>query len=102
MPGCTCYAGAKVKGRKEHIFYRYVIKINGKVNKFFRLLFKEGIEAKSPVYKPLHKYLGLDNHIFPNTNEAMRSALSLPIYPTLSNKEAEAVIEGVNRTVSSK
>jgi len=89
----------KSKRGKEHIFYRYIIKTHGRAKEFFKCLYKMGIESKSPVYKPLHQYLGLSNNKFPNTTEAMKSAVSLPIYPSLSNKEVKMVIEAVKRMV---
>jgi len=84
---------------KNHIYFRYVIRIKGDIKKVIKKLARKGIEAKRPVFRPLHQYLGLKKINFPNTEAAYKSAISLPIYPTLNEEQvkfiAEATIEAV-------
>jgi len=84
---------------KNHIYFRYVIRIRGDIKKVIKKLVRKGIEAKRPVFKPLHQYVGLKKSDFPNTEAAYKSAISLPIYPTLNEEQvkfiAEATIEAV-------
>lgn len=58
-----------------------------------------GVEAKSPVFRPLHRYLRLDPRDFPNTERIQAQALSLPIYPALDVREQDHVIECVRRSL---
>jgi len=79
------------KKHKEHIFYRYVIRINKDIKKCFDEFKKKGIICDSPVHKPLHVYLGLSKKDFINTEEIMNSAISIPIYPALTESEMNYV-----------
>ncbi|MFQ5791354.1 MAG: DegT/DnrJ/EryC1/StrS family aminotransferase [Acidobacteriota bacterium] len=76
--------------QEEHAFYRFVIRTHRyPTDRFLRRLQKRGIEARRPVFKPLHRYLGLRG--FPGADEAFRRAVSLPLYPALRRWEAERV-----------
>ncbi len=44
-----------------------------------------GVQCRRPVFRPLHRYLGLDG--YPNSEEALETALSIPIYPSLTDDE---------------
>ncbi|MCP4366405.1 MAG: DegT/DnrJ/EryC1/StrS family aminotransferase [Planctomycetes bacterium] len=79
------------KKLSDHIFYRYVIKVRNRLDDVIARLALTGIEAKRPVYKPLHYYLGLRESGFPNAEEAYNSVLSIPIYPSLDRDKAEYV-----------
>jgi len=65
------------------VFYRYIIRTKSKISSLVKYLARSGIEVKQPVYRPLHRYLGLSKKQYPGTEEAHRSILSLPIYPDL-------------------
>lgn len=79
---------------KLHVFHRYMITINKDINKFMLRCYQKGIKVKRPI-KPflLNKYLGLPNKDFPNSAYIMKYAVSIPIYPTLSQKEKSSIIE---------
>ena len=51
------------------------------------------MRARRPVFRPLHRYLGLEG--FPGAEEAWARAVSLPIYPSLTDDQVEEVIAGV-------
>jgi dTDP-4-amino-4,6-dideoxygalactose transaminase len=42
-----------------------------------------------PVFRPLHRYL--DQAGFPNSDEADRTALSIPLYPDLTDDEVRQI-----------
>ena len=44
-----------------------------------------GLQCRKPVFRPLHRYLELPD--FPASDEADTVAISLPIYPSLSEDE---------------
>jgi perosamine synthetase len=73
----------------EPIFYRYVILIEA-LETMIEALARRGIEAKRPVFRPLHHYLG--GQEAPSTDAAHRSLLSIPLYPTLTDDQARRVV----------
>jgi len=74
-----------------HIYYRYIIGLEGNLSFWIQNLRKKGIGCARPVYKPLHLYLGLKN--FPRADEAWKQTLSIPIYPTLSDEDIKRVVK---------
>ena len=86
------------KLERDHIYYRYVIRIHRGARRFLSQLNRFGVEARRPVFKPLHRYLALDG--FAGTEEAFRRAVSIPLYPTLTKEEARHVIESTQRAGS--
>ncbi|MEK7309636.1 MAG: DegT/DnrJ/EryC1/StrS family aminotransferase [Planctomycetota bacterium] len=109
------------------VFYRYVIR-HPKADKIILCLNRAGIEAKKPVYKPLHRYFGLTplerpvmnssgrislsplslNFLtglnpkdFPNAEQAQRSAISLPIYPALTDKDRNYITDNLVKILKS-
>lgn len=79
----------------HHVYYRFVIQVRGRARRFLSRLDDLGVEASRPVYKPLHRYLGLTG--FPGADEAFRRAVSIPLYPALTNNELLHVIEATQR-----
>lgn len=51
----------------------------------------EGVAARHPVYRPLHTITGSDE-AFPNTDRAQAEALSIPLYPALSEDEVRRIL----------
>lgn len=84
---------------KNHIYFRYVIRIKDNINRVINTLNKKGIEVKRPVFKPLHRYLRLNRRQFPNTEAIFNSAISLPIYPSLKKSEAKFIVDSLNKVI---
>lgn len=74
--------------------FRYWVKSKQKT-KLQEYLASLSIESKSPVYKPLHQYLGLKDEAYPNASEAQRKILSLPFYPGLNKQDIQRVVEAL-------
>lgn len=74
-------------------WFRYTIEVDD-AKRAVASLARRGIEAKPPVFKPLHQYLGLPASRFPATEAIWRRTLSIPIYPTLRRAEQDRVIYG--------
>jgi len=59
------------------------------------------IEAKQPVFKPLHRYFNLSDQLFPHSSKAQDSFLSLPFYPQLGlsdvNRVAQTVLQFIKQ-----
>jgi len=51
-----------------------------------------GIEAKRPVYKPLHLLCGYNPEEFPNAQWAHEHIVSVPLYPALSEEEVRHIV----------
>jgi perosamine synthetase len=79
--------------------FKYVLTLQGKVQKTIHHLKKVHIEAEEPVHTPLHRLLKLDTAAFPNSERAWFTSLSIPIYPTLKKNEIERVASEVIRSV---
>ncbi|ODS32131.1 MAG: aminotransferase arnB [Candidatus Scalindua rubra] len=70
---------------RRHIFFRFLIQVRGSVSKALEFLSERGVTCMRPVYKPLHKYLHI--HGFPNSDAIWNRTISIPIYPSLTDKE---------------
>ncbi len=77
---------------RDHIYYRYVIR-TPRLVEVLASGGKNGIGYRRPVYKPLHHYLGSAG--YPETEAVFREAVSIPIYPTLSDREISAIIDNL-------
>ncbi|MFH1021975.1 MAG: DegT/DnrJ/EryC1/StrS family aminotransferase [Planctomycetota bacterium] len=77
------------------VFYRYVVRCPRPQAGIARRLATAGIEAKPPVFIPLHRLLNLPPRRFPGAEAAHRRFLSLPIYPDLSPAGARRVIRAL-------
>ena len=89
----------------EHAHHLYVIKISRKYgitrDLLFQKLLKKGIRT-SVHYKPLHKFTIFKKmaKIFdslPNSMDAYSQILSLPIYPSISKKQQDLVINNIKK-----
>ncbi|HZX44227.1 MAG TPA: GNAT family N-acetyltransferase [Candidatus Nanoarchaeia archaeon] len=72
----------------DGIFYRFIIR-HALKDFFMKSVNARGLACCEPVYKPLHVYLGLPEQEFPNTMRAFREAVSIPIYPSLTEEQVE-------------
>ncbi|MFQ5656808.1 MAG: DegT/DnrJ/EryC1/StrS family aminotransferase, partial [Candidatus Methylomirabilales bacterium] len=73
------------------VYYRYVVKGRLPADAYLARLENLGVQARRPVFQPLHRYLGYQG--FPGAEEAWEKAISLPLYPSLSDAEAERIVE---------
>jgi dTDP-4-amino-4,6-dideoxygalactose transaminase len=76
---------------RKSVYYRYIVKTELEIKEALQFFEQYHIEAKRPVFQPLHRYLKLPLQEFPNTEAAYRENLSIPIYPTLKKKDAELI-----------
>jgi perosamine synthetase len=81
---------------RTHIFFRYVVGVRNAARLVERLALR-GIESKPPVFQPMHRYLGAEG--FAQTDEAMQTAFSLPIYPSLTDSDADAVVAALRDAI---
>jgi perosamine synthetase len=80
-------------GGEGHVYFRYTVGVPDAAALGVQLA-AAGIDAKRPVFRPLHHYTG---GAFPGAERAHRELLSLPLYPALTDAEATCVIEAMRR-----
>jgi len=76
---------------RKHIFFRFPIQTQGSVSKALNFFSERGVTCARPVFKPIHKYLQMDG--FPNTDTIWNNTISIPIYPTLTDKEICKILD---------
>jgi dTDP-4-amino-4,6-dideoxygalactose transaminase len=77
------------------VFFRFVVQVEEAVVGVTRLR-ELGVDARLPVFRPIHHYLGLSAEEYPNAEARWRTSLSLPLYPSLSDEEADRVVEAAS------
>ena len=78
---------------RTHAFYRYVGRFPAGTDDFLLRMGTRGVQCKRPVFAPLHRMLGKQG--YPGTEAAHREAISIPLYPSLTEVESEQVMRMV-------
>lgn len=81
------------------IFYRYVVAVPDAA-RAREALQAYGVETSPPVFWPLHRYLGVPG--FPRTEQAYRTALSIPLYPSLQEEEVNRTFLALEATLAAR
>jgi len=87
-------AGLNVSDYDENcLYYRFIVRIEGgmKIEKVITTLNAMGVKAERYTDLVLD-FLRLNPVGFPNTNRAIESVLSIPIYPSLSDDDVDFVV----------
>jgi perosamine synthetase len=87
LAGLPCRLPADAGER--HIYHRFVVGVDRPLGPLIARLGARGIATRRPVFRPLHRALGLEG--FPEAERLWASALSLPCYPALTDGEVDAV-----------
>ena len=87
LAGLPCRVPADAGGR--HVYHRFVIEIERPVDGVIAALERRGVAARRPVFRPIHRALGLGG--YPEAERLWARTLSLPCYPTLSDDDVDAV-----------
>lgn len=78
---------------RTHVYYRYVVRLGRPgpaLDDVLGRMEQGGVQCRRPVFRPLHRYLGLPG--FSATEAAEAEALSLPVYPDLTEEEVGRVV----------
>ena len=81
---------------RDHIHYRYVILLDH-ADRFIERMNEAGVACRKPVFKPLHRYLGLSG--YEATSRTWDGAVSIPIYPSLTDTEITKIVEAAKTSV---
>ena len=84
-PGCRLPADVGAR----HVYHRFVVEVEAPVPSLMEALGARGVTARRPVFRPLHRALGLDG--YPEADRLWNRCLSLPCYPSLTDDEVAAV-----------
>ena len=83
----------------DHIYFRYVVRVDADIEAMIKGLREIGIDCARPVFCPLHRYLQLMTG-YPGSEKAWKEAISLPIYPSITDHEkgivASALLESLH------
>ena len=80
-----------VPSGRTHSYYRFVVRLPKRLHSsdefaaYLARMAHRGLQCRRPVFRPLHRYLELPD--FPASDEADGVAISLPIYPSLTEVE---------------
>lgn len=81
-----------------HAYYRYVIQTAARcsvnLDQYIEQLDRKGVACRRPVSRPIHQLLGLTT--CPGADAVFEHALSIPVYPTLTDQESATVIDAVH------
>jgi perosamine synthetase len=77
------------KPDRDHNYFRYVFLLDNR-DSFINYMIGKGIICRRPVFRPLHDYLNQTD--FEVTNHVWQRAVSVPIYPGLTDDEVESVL----------
>jgi perosamine synthetase len=77
----------------EHGYFRYVVRLSRPVGPALDRARALGIGCRRPIYLPIHRYLGLAG--FPETDAVWERALSIPLYPALTDPEVDRIVAGL-------
>lgn len=78
-----------------HVYYRFVVRLphvaggTDGLNEVIARFEGRGVQCRKPVFRSLHRYLELDG--FPASEEAERTALSIPLFPSLTEEDLAQV-----------
>jgi len=79
--------------QREHVYYRYIVRCPH-ADDFRDHMARKGIACGRGVAVGLHRLLGREDG-FPNTDLALGTCVSLPIYPTLTSSQQDTVIAAI-------
>jgi len=86
---------------RTHIFHQYTIRVlAGKRDALRTFLAERGIGTEVYYPFPLHlqpcfRYLGYKEGDLPESEQACREVLSLPMFPELTNEEQDYVVQNI-------
>ena len=97
MKGLKSVEPPFVDSRVKHVFNQFVIKAENRdylARKLHEMGIGTAVHYPKPVHhQPLYRSLGYPENICPNSIEASRIVLSIPVHPALSESEVDYIIQ---------
>jgi len=86
-----------VNAAADKILFRLPLLVNSNQrDPLIDFLKQKNVEAKKPVWQPLHVEWENQGDVFPVTESADQSIVSLPFYPNLTQEQALYIVDSVN------
>src|SRR3989454_177594 len=85
---------------ERHVFHRFVVTLERPVGPLLERLARGGIAVRRPVFRPIHRALGLGG--YPQADRLGTHCLSLPCYPSLTDAEVDAVGAALARALRAR
>jgi dTDP-4-amino-4,6-dideoxygalactose transaminase len=94
--------GPSVPRGRTHVYFRYVVRLKTDApgveaadlaDSLLARFHTAGLQVRRPVFRPLHQYLGHKG--FPASEDAYRTALSIPIYPSMIEEDVQRCLATV-------
>jgi dTDP-4-amino-4,6-dideoxygalactose transaminase len=83
----------------RHVYHRFVVVVDGPLDALIETMRARGVTARRPIFRPLHRALGLEGYA--EAERLWATCLSLPCYPSLTDDEvvvvAAALTEALGR-----
>lgn len=100
-----------VPSGSTHAFYRYVLRVRAAKAKdgsrdlvgLLGRLERRGVQCRRPVFRPLHQYDQYDGEAgqaFPCSDEAWATAISIPLYPSLTDEDVARVLQALHEELA--
>ena len=83
----------------RHVYHRFVLAIDKPLDPVLAHLEHRGVAARRPVFRPIHRALGLTG--YPCAERLWAQSLSLPCYPLLTDTEADTVTNALTEALTS-
>ena len=96
MPNLLVSKKGFMQKYKKDAPFRYWVHVSN-VEACIDYMASNGIEAKRPVYQPLHRYLNLKDKDYPNAVKSFNRILSLPLYPDLKVNQIKQIVDSLTK-----
>jgi dTDP-4-amino-4,6-dideoxygalactose transaminase len=83
---------------ERHVYHRFVIGVERPVEEVIARLEDRGIGARRPVFRPIHRALGLTGYA--EADRLWSRLVSLPCYPSLRDEEVDLVARAVGEALA--
>lgn len=74
----------------RHIYYRFSVGLNTDCGPTIERMVDQGIGCARPVFLPIHRHLKMEG--YPLSDQAWKTTMSIPIYPSLADEAVDQVI----------
>jgi dTDP-4-amino-4,6-dideoxygalactose transaminase len=95
LAGLPCRLPPEAGAR--HVYHRFVVEVEVSVESVVAALRARGVTARRPVFRPMHRALGLDG--YPEAERLWNACLSLPCYPSLTDADVATVAAALARAL---
>lgn len=86
------------ENKESSCFYRFPVRVSD-ASSIIPKLKEQGIGCGYGVLDGMHQLLGFDDRLFPQTNRNLKTIVSLPIYPLLTQEDVSQVVSTLKQVI---